>query len=135
MRHLMLAAFAPVILLLTACGFDRPASRGAVLYLENCAICHGGDGRGGGGANVAGLSKTPIDLTTLGTGNGGGFPSLLIIDTMSGYAAGTHAGRRMTPFAALTSDTRRRVKTSDGRKRIPAPQADLLAYLETLQRE
>ena len=134
MRHFLIAAGMLLILAVAGCGFERPLSRGALLYAENCATCHGADGRGGGGANVAGLSKTPIDLTILRVENGGDFPALMVINAISGYAGGTHAGRRMAPFTALMSDSRRRVKTSEGRKRIPAPQADLLAYLDALQR-
>ena len=116
------------------CGRDLQVTRGSVLFAENCAICHGGDARGGGGANVAGLSKTPPDLTVLSPGGGGAFPAAHVLAMIDGYAQGTHAGRRMQPFADLTASARRRVRTAEGRVRVPLPQADLLAYLQTVQR-
>lgn len=122
------------LLLLAGCGGDKQVTRGVLIYGQNCAICHGGDGRGGGGANVAGLSKTPIDLTILSAENNGTFPADRVLRALSGYAEGSHAGRRMTPFAGLSSDTRRRVRTPQGTRRVPAPQSDLIAYLQSIQR-
>lgn len=120
--------------LLSGCGPDRSLDRGVALFAQNCAVCHGADARGGGGANVPGLSKTPSDLTVLAAENNGFFPTRKTLAVMQGYADGSHAGRRMTPFVDLTSDKRRRIKTSAGTVRAQQPQADLLSYLVSVQR-
>ena len=120
--------------LLAACGQDRTLVRGAALYAENCAICHGGDLRGGGGAGVEGLSGIPSDLTVLAREAGGTFPRGDVLDVIGNYAHGRQTGRIMRPFDALVSDDRTRVRTEAGRVRVPDPQAALLAYLESAQR-
>lgn len=122
-----------VCVFLAACGPDDRVSRGAVLYGENCAICHGGDLRGGGGIGVVGLNKVPPDLTTLAVRSGGDFPRGAVLALLDDYAAGSQPGRLMRPFAHLTSQDSNRVKTETGRTRVPAPQAALLAYLEASQ--
>ncbi|AVL55092.1 hypothetical protein CEP88_19950 [Roseobacter denitrificans] len=118
---------------LAACSPEDRVSRGAVLYSENCAICHGGDLRGGGGIGVVGLNKVPTDLTTLAVRSGGDFPRGEVLALLNDYAAGVQPGRLMRPFAHLTSQDTERIKTEQGRTRIPAPQAALLAYLEASQ--
>lgn len=131
-----LRLIAPLVLIcaLVGCGPDRGVSRGAELYAQNCAICHGLDKRGGGGANVPGLSKTPSDLTVLARDAGGTFPVADVLAILDNYAAGTQVGRRMMPFVHLTSDDLEGVRTDEGRTRVPAPQAALLAYLQSVQR-
>lgn len=121
-------------LCLAGCGQDRSVTRGALLYAQNCAICHGFDKRGGGGAGVVGLSKTPSDLTVLTLQAGGVFPTAEVLTILGDYATGTQVGRRMRPFIHLTSEDLTRVRTQEGRQRIPAPQAALLAYLKASQR-
>ena len=118
---------------LSACGGDRTVSRGADLYAGHCAICHGGDLRGGGGAGVEGLSRTPADLTVLAFNNGGVFPRSRVLSILDNYASGTQRGRIMRPFVHLTSEDSARVKTDAGRRRVPASQAAVLAYLESRQ--
>ncbi|MEM9307113.1 MAG: cytochrome c [Pseudomonadota bacterium] len=121
-------------LVLAGCSDDRAVTRGAALYQDNCLICHGADLRGGGGAAVSGLSGTPPDLTVLAAQAGGVFPRAQVLDLLANYAAGAQPGRRMRPFSHLTSEDRSRVRTLEGRTRVPAPQAALLVYLESVQR-
>lgn len=54
---------------------EAAADRGKALYQQNCAICHGEDGKGRGPA-AAGLEHKPADLTNhfhLAPGNGDGY--------------------------------------------------------------
>ena len=59
-----------------------PAS-GKEMFTENCAVCHGLDGKGNGPA-VAALKTAPPDLTVLTKNNGGKFPMLVITTTIRG---------------------------------------------------
>ena len=118
----------------TGCSGGSYISQGEQLFAENCAICHGLDARGGGGANVPGLGKTPPDLTLLLRERGGSFPRDEFLNVLRGYEDGTHPGRRMRPFDALSEGRNRRVKTADARVSVPQAQAALLAYLEAVQR-
>lgn len=120
--------------LLAACGGDRAVTRGAALYAQDCAICHGADMRGGGGAGVEGLSGIPPDLTVLSRQAGGEFPRAGVLGILERYAQGAQQGRMMQPFTHLSAEQSARVRTADGRKRVPKPQADLLAWLEAMQR-
>lgn len=49
------------------------AAAGEVIYMRYCAACHGRSLKGDGPV-AAGLTKKPIDLTTLASKNGGTFP-------------------------------------------------------------
>ncbi len=122
-----------ISLALAACSEDRAVTRGAALYADHCAVCHGADKRGGGGAGIIGLSKTPPDLTLLSFRAGGTFPRAEVLAILQDYAQGTQSGRRMRPFAHLTADARQRIRTEAGRLRAPEPQVALLTYLETVQ--
>ena len=51
----------------------------AALYTDNCAACHGVDGKGRGPAASA-LKTAPADLTTIAERNRGAFPRALIAD-------------------------------------------------------
>ena len=73
-------------------------------------------------------------VTALSLENNGSFPIQAVLMTLDGYTRGTHAGRRMMPFEALSSEKSRRVATNRGSARVPAPHADLVAYLQSIQR-
>ncbi len=120
--------------LLSGCGQDREVRRGASLYAARCAVCHGVDARGGGGASVPGLSKTPADLSVLARQNGGVFPTAQVLTTLAGYREGTQAGRRMAPFEELPLGRQRNLRVEKGRRAVPAATADLLRYLQVVQR-
>ena len=120
-------------LALAACGGEDAATRGERLFAAHCAICHGADARGGGGASVPGLSKTPADLTLLARRNGGDFPVAAVAALLESYATGTQTGRRMAPFTGLQSDRRRRVATAEGRITVSRPVAEVIDYLRAKQ--
>lgn len=122
-----------ICLFLAGCGNDRDVTRGAALYAANCAVCHGGDLRGGGGAGVVGLGQTPADLTMLARNSQGEFPTAHVLTLLQDYAAGTQVRRRMRPFSDLTSEESIRLRVDGDRRRVPEPQAALLAYLEAAQ--
>jgi mono/diheme cytochrome c family protein len=65
---------------------------GAELYQGYCAVCHGPAAKGDGPAAPA-LEAIPTDLTHLTIRNGGKFPSLSVMHTISGrfQEAGYHS--------------------------------------------
>ncbi|WP_298843284.1 c-type cytochrome [uncultured Roseobacter sp.] len=121
-----------LILVLAACGpGERDLEReGAALFAASCALCHGGDARGGGGAGVRGLSKTPADLTVLSRSAGGEFPDARVLGILEAYATGEQDGRAMTPLVALEDPRRARLP---GVARVPRAQAAILAWLRSVQ--
>ncbi|MDU8946641.1 c-type cytochrome [Ovoidimarina sediminis] len=58
---------------------------GRTLYVQNCAACHGVDGRGDGPKGV-GLNTPPADLTKIAARRDGMWPALEIMDILSGYS-------------------------------------------------
>jgi mono/diheme cytochrome c family protein len=62
-------------------------------YDNNCAACHGRDGKGGGSITDL-LKRSPPDLTTMTKRNGGIFPVASAYDVIEG-AGGAHGSRDM----------------------------------------
>ncbi len=80
-RAWIAAAAAAILLPGWACAEGTPAGgceplteiSGAALFAENCTVCHGPDGKGGGPLAKA-ENLSPPDLTTLAARTGGKFP-------------------------------------------------------------
>jgi mono/diheme cytochrome c family protein len=60
---------------------------------NNCAVCHGKDGKGGG-VYVELLKRSPPDLTTMARRNGGVFPMARAYEVIEGAGVG-HGTRDM----------------------------------------
>lgn len=134
-RGLMFAMAGAAGVVLACTAYEMPEHReGAAIYKENCAMCHGSDGRGNGEIAV-GMSPAPADLTILARGNGGAFPVNRVLSQVDGYLKGDMAGDDMPEFGTLLEGDLVPVETDDGAMTpTPRPLAALLAYLETIQR-
>lgn len=114
---------------LAACGpRSTTAQTGQSLFAQNCATCHGADGRGG--------AQIP-DLTGLSLRADGTFPHIRVLDKLDGYARGqtAYAGVQMPEFSNLLTGTLTRVNTRDGVSRqYPEHMVALAAWLGRIQR-
>lgn len=63
-------------------------------YQENCAVCHGANGKGSG-PYVELLQKRPPDMTQLTKSNGGVFPVNRVYETIEGANVPSHGSRDM----------------------------------------
>ncbi|MCK0166124.1 cytochrome c [Jannaschia sp. S6380] len=119
-----------VLLSLCACQVDGPpteadidATRGAALFAQNCASCHGADATGGLGP----------DLTGIAARNGGTFPRDRVMAQIDGLGRHGDPDAVMPEFgAAGMGDT---VVVEENGIGVPVP-ADLLAlaaFLEGVQ--
>lgn len=120
------------VVLLAGC-IDTTTTSGPLAFAENCAACHGADGRGAGPA-AAGLAVTPPDLTRIAARNGGVFPRDQVASTIDGLDRGAHFSTAMPEFGA--GDLGPLVMTDENGVPVPIP-ADLLAltdYIESIQR-
>ena len=81
-RHLFL------IPLLAAGSSLEAQSDGQLLYMENCAVCHGLSGRGDGPASIS-LGTAPEDLTQIAARRDGIWPMLEVMSIIDGYSRRT----------------------------------------------
>jgi len=72
------------------------ATSGKEMYMAYCATCHGREGKGDG--PVAGVLKTPpTDLTLLSERNRGRFPSVQVVNVITGSAGVPAHGSKEMP--------------------------------------
>lgn len=129
----------PAALALSACVTPQNAAmpeptEGAELFQQNCAVCHGADGKGG--ADLAGAEGSPADLTLLARSNGGVFPREMVLSTIDGYNRMALGDQRMPEFGGFLEGATVPLDVGDGRMTpVPRPLAALVTYLETLQEQ
>jgi putative copper resistance protein D len=77
------------------------AISGPTLFAENCTLCHGSGGKGGGPLAKA-LNLTPPDLTTLAARTNGQFPSGHVADMLrNGGGKKSDGDKAMPVWAAI----------------------------------
>ncbi|MCK0149176.1 cytochrome c [Marivita sp. S6314] len=108
---------------------------GRALFIENCAVCHGADGKGNGPMARA-TQPAPADLTLIAVRNGGVFPEVEVLSTIDGYARSDMSGPDMPEFGALLQGDLVPLDTGDG-VMTPTPRklVALLEYIESIQQE
>lgn len=119
------------MLVLGACVEEPETPR--VIYLAECASCHGADGRGAGPAAAA-LDPTPPDLTTIAARNGGVFPRNQVMSTIDGLDRGSHFSAAMPEFGAGDLGETVIVEEDGLGTPIPIRLLALADYLESIQR-
>ncbi len=102
--------------------------KGADLYRQFCAVCHGINGRGDGPA-VEALSSKPSDLTLIRRLNNNKFPTIHIQRVIAGDDRVTAHGSKEMPS---WGDTFRSISASEtfGEMRVTS----LVEYLQMIQR-
>lgn len=75
---------------------ENVEAAGKARFMENCAVCHGADAKGGGPFTPL-LKSAPNDLTKLSQGAGGEFPFNRVYDAIDGRASvkGAHGSKDM----------------------------------------
>ena len=128
------------VLLLAGCmSQDMPdPGEGALLFAENCAMCHGPQGRGDGELAReirAERGRKPTDLTLLTRRAKGSFPRAEVLSYIDGYTRGRLPEQDMPEFGLLLEGPTVPVDTGDGvLSPVPRPLAALMVYLESIQR-
>lgn len=108
------------------------ADRGATLFAENCAVCHGADAKGAGSASL-GLGGPPPALHHLSRDNGGSFPRDHVMTIIDGYTRRSHASDAMPEFGAGDLGPLIQVEHDGVSTPVPADLLALSAYLESIQ--
>lgn len=129
MRWLVLA----VLLAAPAPAMAQDAERGGRLFVDNCAVCHGADGRGDGPmADI--LVIPPPDLTRIAARYGGEFPRIGIARIVDGRDAILSHGGDMPIFGNIFSAQSEVLRSQAGRTLLTSPEiVDLVAWLEEVQ--
>ncbi|MEM1152147.1 MAG: c-type cytochrome [Pseudomonadota bacterium] len=130
-KHSPMAVLAAVIMAAAVGCAMQPdsgpdADRGARLFAQECAACHGADAMG---------AEVGPDLTGLAARNGGVFPRDFVMSTIDGYARGNRHANPMSVFGDGGLGPTVVVEDDDGLG-TPVP-SDLLAltvFLESVQR-
>ena len=126
MRYLAaLALFA-----LVAC-VEEPID-GRTAYLENCASCHGADGKGDG-PMARGLAVAPPDLTMIAARNSGVFPTNQVMSTIDGLDRGAHFSDAMPEFGAGDMGATVIVEEDGLGTPVPMQLLVLTEYLQSIQ--
>jgi mono/diheme cytochrome c family protein len=106
------------------------ATSGKTMYLAYCASCHGKEGKGDGPAAGA-LKVPPPDLTTLSKRNNGKFPSVQVVNTITGPAGTPAHGSGEMPVWGPIFMTMEHQHESGARLRV----ANLADYIKSLQQK
>jgi len=110
-------------------------------YMNNCAVCHGVEGKGDG-PFAEQLTKRPKDLTLLSKSNGGSFPETAIYQLIDGRKVSTsdegYEGHKAEPFHGpkdmpIWGDVFRTIEGDEGA--VDDLISNLLEYLESIQVE
>lgn len=127
------------LVLLTACAVWAPdwmpeAYEGAPLYAQNCAACHGADGKGGG-VLAADLPSAPPDLTLIAARAGGVFPMAQVLSQIDGYTRMQDRDQVMPEYGDLLQGNTVPVELGpDEFSPVPRRLAAIVAYLQDIQK-
>jgi mono/diheme cytochrome c family protein len=106
---------------------SRPrALDGASLFAASCSTCHGASGRGDG-AMAGQMRRTPPNLVTFASRNGGVFPSERLRQIVDGTGIASHGDRDMPVWGAVFK------RSASGRDDAAARIDAIVKFLETLQ--
>lgn len=107
------------------------AAAGKPAYDRNCAVCHGREGKGDGGAASV-LTVKPTDLTQISKNNGGTFPFWRVYGVIDGREDVKGHGTRDMPIWGETfrmDAASSQMAQSQARGRI----LELVYYLQSIQ--
>jgi len=128
---LMILVFA----LLPGASMAASVENGKKDFIENCAPCHGADGKGHGEALYVIPKVNPPDLTLLSKENGGVFPSERVYNSIDGRSGIPSHERFDMPFWGTTFQREGQEFTPASEKEVKARIMDIVSYIKTIQQK
>jgi mono/diheme cytochrome c family protein len=109
---------------------DSSTAAGAKLYKQDCAVCHGNDGKGNGPPPASSpFTEPPPDLTTLAKRHDGAFPVEYVKSVLrNGVSMPDHGPAEMPVWGVMLKAT-----TKPDEAKVTARIASLTKYIESLQ--
>lgn len=98
-------------------------------FMENCAVCHGDEAKGGG-PFVPLLKAAPSDLTTLSARNDGEFPFNRVYDMVDGRTMPLAHG---TPEMPIWGGEWKRKSMLGGETEVRGRVLEMIVYLRSIQ--
>ena len=133
MKNSVRTACLTVVALSVATWASAADQIGKELYLENCASCHGADGKGAGDIAKY-MNVAPTDLTGLAAGNDGEFPFLSVMQIVDGRSGARGHGTEMPVWGdAFMSQQDPMPGDYSGVLEVRGRILSLVNYLEALQ--
>jgi mono/diheme cytochrome c family protein len=134
-RHLMTVLLGAVFLwMMPASGLAQEkevTAAGRTEYERSCAVCHGREGKGDGGA-VSLLTVKPADLTQISKKSGGSFPFWHVYGVIDGLEEVKGHGERDMPIWG--TDFRLEAGTSStAQSQVRGRILELVYYLQSIQ--
>ncbi len=111
----------------------QAATTGKQDYLDNCASCHGGDGKGHGEALYVIPGIKPPDLTQLAKRNGGVFPTQQVYESIDGRAGIPSHSRFDMPFWGTTFQREGEEFTPLSEKEVKTRIMAIVSYIRSIQ--
>jgi len=116
-------------------GMAQDVERGARLFEENCAVCHGIEARGDGPMAEV-LVIAPPDLTMIAARFGGQFPRIGVAWMIDGRDSILSHGGEMPIFGRIFGAQSEILRSRGGQTLLTSPEiVDLVGYLEGIQVE
>ncbi len=106
------------------------ATSGKEMYLAYCAACHGREGKGDGPV-ASQLKVPPGDLTSLAKRNDGRFPSVQVVNVITGRAGVPAHGSKEMPVWGPIFTAMGHQHESEARLRV----ANLADYVKSFQQK
>jgi mono/diheme cytochrome c family protein len=105
---------------------------GAQLYRQNCAVCHGNDGKGNGDPPSSSLfTGSPPDLTTLTQRHSGAFPEAYVVEVLeSGVKMRDHSPAEMPVWGTMFKST-----SESDEAQVKLRITNLTNYLKSIQKK
>lgn len=109
---------------------DPALATGAKLYKQDCAVCHGDDGKGNGPPPASSpFKEPPPDLTTLAKRHDGEFPAAYVRSVLLvGVKMPDHGPAEMPVWGIMF-----KAATKADEAKVAARIADLTEYIKSLQ--